>query len=479
MADPLPFSPRISKGTEKSYLLAASTKPPPSAHQPGRQRRVSSLSRFLGHMTHTTPVSKAVWVIAVIELEKNPGITVARRYLKERFMKMARFRSKLVTHRWGGHWEEVAVEDGYHFEVACYGRPASRADVDSVVSQQNAWAFDPNKPLWKVVHIPETEQGKSVIIAVINHAIGDGVALVNVFIGLCEDMGENKDKAAHAGRRKKGPDVGIATRTSMYLWGIYEGITAPFWRHDQSNKLKLKGDASPKKLVASSPDVISLAKIKEIASVVGHNVSVNDVIMAAYVRTLRAFFVEIGDERIVSGKQRVRSQFPINVRSKGEGPTDRDGEPNNRFGFGLITLPMVYENSTDLILKLQARIDKVKINPAPRISLALLPGNLATIPRPVLLKIILDATNMSTCQLSNVPGPQASVSLAGVRVTRFSFYLFSTLGMYVGIASYNGDVACSVNIDASIGVDPHQVVKHWTVEFDKMYEEICGATKVP
>jgi hypothetical protein len=69
--------------------------------------------------------------------------------------------------------------------------------------------------------------------------------------------------------------------------------------------------------------------------------------------------------------------------------------------------------------------------------------------------------------------------MAGVVVCRFSFFLFSTLGCYFGVASYNGEISASVNLDASIGADPKQVVKHWSPEFELMHKEIMALKSGP
>jgi len=478
--DPLPFSPKPeAHRADKEYLRPEPADMAPASkdhetHQLGRKRRMSSMSRLMGHLAYSEPEARPVWCIGVITLEKNPGIAETRRYLKERLLKMPRFRSKLVVHRWGGHFEEVPVDDGYHFEVACYGKRATQDDLNEVVASINTWPFHADKPLWKVIHVPEFIDGTSVIIVCVNHAIGDGVALVNVFVKLCDIEEDLKQRASHTGKRKTGPPVSVATKAKMAVYGTYEAMFATMFRNDYKNALKLQGSPSPKKVVAASPDVIALQRIKDIAAKVGDGVTVNDVLMANYVRTLRAFFVEVGDERVVSGKRAVRSQFPVNVRKRNEGPCNHEGDPNNRFGFGMITLPLDFKDSTELIRRIKHKIDEVKVSPAPRLAYATLPGYMATLPRPVLLKVLLDSVNISTAQLSNVPGPQVGVALAGAHVVRFSFFLFSTLGLYFGVASYNGEVSCSVNMDASIGQDPRQLVKHWGPQFEKMHAEIMG-----
>jgi len=77
--------------------------------------------------------------------------------------------------------------------------------------------------------------------------------------------------------------------------------------------------------------------------------------------------------------------------------------------------------------------------------------------------------------ISNVPGPQVEVRMCGARVTNMSFYLFSLLGTYAGVLSYAGKVTASMNMDASIGVDPADVLKYWGPSFDSIFEEMVGS----
>jgi hypothetical protein len=62
----------------------------------------------------------------------------------------------------------------------------------------------------------------------------------------------------------------------------------------------------------------------------------------------------------------------------------------------------------------------------------------------------VQASNLTTAQLSNVPGPATQVSLGGQKILDLTFSLFTPVGMYFGVLSYNGVVTASVNLDSSL-----------------------------
>ena len=80
--------------------------------------------------------------------------------------------------------------------------------------------------------------------------------------------------------------------------------------------------------------------------------------------------------------------------------------------------------------------------------------------------------NLTTAQLSNVPGPANVISIAGAKVEDISFYLFAPVGLYFGIMSYNGWVSAGVNVDGSTEVAPKMLAKHWKPEFDALKAEV-------
>ena len=76
--------------------------------------------------------------------------------------------------------------------------------------------------------------------------------------------------------------------------------------------------------------------------------------------------------------------------------------------------------------------------------------------------------------LSNVPGPQQLVHVAGIPLDNMEFFLFGAIGVYIGVFSYNGQVSCTANFDTKVGADPHKFADLFPVAFLEIYDGVCS-----
>ena len=105
------------------------------------------------------------------------------------------------------------------------------------------------------------------------------------------------------------------------------------------------------------------------------------------------------------------------------------------------------------------------------------PGRILPVfPTTVAADIAFNAMNIATCTLSNVPGPQEQCHLASVPLTNMEFYLFSGVGLYFGLFSYNGQVSATVNMDKKIGADPQNLVDLFIPAFEEIFQSTCGTS---
>jgi NRPS condensation-like uncharacterized protein len=326
------------------------------------------VSRLIGYISVRKGNPQPTIIVSVMSLDKNPGIDHLRRTLCERVKEMPRFRSRFVFEKKPIHWEEVEVDVGYHFEVYGFGRKVGQDELETLVSSMRTRAWDLRRPLWRVVHVPEMEDGTSKVIIAISHCLGDGISLVNALlfkvIDEAKELSEQNDAAAVA-RRSKKPDLPLGTKVRAYMWGIYAGHTGAFWSQDKPNPLKLVGSPSPEKSVASSKK-IELARIKEVAKKVGHDVTVNDVIMAAFTKTIAMYFRDIAKEDVSKIKKRnMRVQFVVDTRRRKSKATEFQ-DPNNNFALTSFKMPVVdFEETEKLVLEVKRRIDIIKCSPQP------------------------------------------------------------------------------------------------------------------
>jgi len=78
--------------------------------------------------------------------------------------------------------------------------------------------------------------------------------------------------------------------------------------------------------------------------------------------------------------------------------------------------------------------------------------------------------NKATAVMTNVPGPQQPLYLAGRRIEEIMFWVpqSGNIGMGVSILSYNGGVQFGLITDARLVPDPERVIARFRTEFEKL-----------
>lgn len=178
----------------------------------GSTRRASAVTRLFGHYMARTSNPQATLIISVLKLDKDPSATPneMRDVLWERIIKMGKFRSQLVVHRLGGYWKELSMQrmlelrdTGYLWSEVFPEGQATPEDIDSLVSQ--VWQYDAALPLWRVQYCRKAKDGSAYLIFTINHAIGDGMALVATLFGLSDqppDLTKTPNQLAKEARQR-------------------------------------------------------------------------------------------------------------------------------------------------------------------------------------------------------------------------------------------------------------------------------------
>jgi len=111
----------------------------------------------------------------------------------------------------------------------------------------------------------------------------------------------------------------------------------------------------------------------------------------------------------------------------------------------------------------------LKVSSIAPISLGLLEV-MGFLPRPVQQEVLDLLANKATAVMTNVPGPQQPLYLAGQRLEEIMFWVpqSGNIGMGVSILSYNGGVQFGLITDAGLVPDPERVIARFRTEFDKL-----------
>lgn len=436
----------------------------------GKRYRASVVTKILGDLNYES-TAKSTYVVGFLTFKEKLDTEKVIATLKERLFEIPRFRSKYVYGR-RAYFESLSEDQmdyDYHFRIALKDEKPTFDEVAEYVSANIKKNYlDKDKPLWQFTLFPELDDGRGVVVTNISHVIGDGVSQTEVLFRLLDDdVFNSKITSRPKGKRDK-QVVPFLTRSRIFIGGVFNGIFAVFGRPDPQNSLKLKstsGVSEDKRLVFT--EKIPLSRCKEIKSKI-HGSTLNDVFMVHLTMVLRRYYDETGEK-----PRKISASFPINLRKSAKQNFDKYGSPHNIWAYGMMKFNLNYTDEIDLFKRLKKTLDKVKLSPSPVVQQKIGAMISPILPLKVKNKLVLNLANKCTAQLSNVPGPSSQVSVAGHAVDDLTFQLFSPVGLYLGLITYNGTLSCSINADASVA-DPKELAKHWMPAFEDLHAAITS-----
>jgi len=432
--------------------------------------------------------NSGAWVVAVYILEKNPGLEVLRQNVMDKLIsRFGRLRSVMTM---DAKLQRAVFTDvdgefdmNYHMpDISKETENFTRDQLFQYVGDLNSFQYDLTKPLWRYILIPKLADGRAAIISCVNHAVGDGLALIDVAEALYDPIPVDepvKKNIKHQGKKPVVRKLDFLSQLGIFLYGAYFGLTLTFAKPDPPNILRLPDGQKPvgKKCLATA-EPISLDRFKEIKDKM-EGTTINDILMAVMTLTIKALFVEKGSYK---PGERVTAQFPFSTRGVGEGGLDIYGEPHNKISYAFYNFQFEGDR-LDAVWNTKHEIDSIKLSPAPYVMVQNVKVAMALLSDSKMMDLTAKVGNFGTAQLSNVPAPQGQVSTCGgVKIDEMGFFLFSPLSCYLGILTYNNVVNTAFNLDSGLGLDPKDLARHWNNEFDQLYKEVmekAGSGTIP
>jgi len=415
--------------------------------------------------------------------------------IQQRFLTFRRFRQKAVDRTRGAHW--VLDED---FDIRSHVRrtalpgAADRAELESLVSELASTPLDHSRPLWQF-HVVENYVGGSVLIMRIHHCIADGIALVQVFLSLTDPTPESRpsarkpdtwkkrradeamvfqrlldpareglDFATHLGQRliKEGSKMlqnpAVASDYAMEASEIVRELAHSLTLSDDP-VTRFKGRLGTRKQVAWA-EPLPLDEIKAVSKAFG--CTVNDVLIAAVSGALRQYMISAGDRS--EDMQDIRATVPVNLR-----PLEHAQELGNHFGLVFLSLPLSLDSPLERLYAISDRMNELKSSKQAAVTLGFLSA-LGMGPS-VVQKPVLDMLSQkATAVLTNVPGPQQPLYLAGSKMKEMMFWVpqNGNVGLGISILSYNGKVFFGMISDHRLVANPSAIISRFRGEFEKL-----------
>ena len=415
-----------------------------------------------------------------------------RAAIEQRMLGYARFRQVVCQQNGGYAWRDDPDFDlDHHLRRAVLPGAGGQAELERFVADLASTPLNPSRPLWEM-HLVDTSIGGQALVTRIHHSIADGIALVGVLLSMADDSPLPLPRSTRKTARndeahdpfwlamwRPATDAMLnGIRLSTNLWAKYVGlVTNPLQALEYSRlgtaivgeigKLALMPDDSPtrfkgkpgtsKRVAWSAP--ISLPEVKAVGRVLG--CSVNDMLLSAAAGALRGYLADKGDA--VEGVE-IRALVPVNLRR----PQDQ-GQLGNRFGLVALELPVGIENPLARLYATRDRMLALKDSMQAPLTLAIL-GAVGMAPKIAQAKVLDLLASKATAVMTNVPGPQQALYVAGARLRQPLFWVPQSgdIGMGVSILSYDNRVQFGLITDKGLVPDPEQVVARFASEFEKL-----------
>ncbi len=434
-------------------------------------------------------------ITGLLFLDKMPDLNEFCQALEKKFLKYRRFRQLAHQTASGSYWQDDQFFDmaAHVRRVALPGR-ADYMELQDYVSNLASTPLDKHKPLWSF-HVVENYYQGPVIVARIHHCYADGIALIQVLLSMTStsreksldfDTEETKDEEhqklgllkqvinpakkqfAHSLKMiNEATEMGKKLLQDPSL--IEKGVGGSVEMVEELfNALTLsddpetvyKSELCTRKRVAWAQS-LPLDEVKAIAKATG--TTVNDVLISNLAGALREYMIERGDD---PNEKVIRATVPVNLR-----PLKHAKELGNHFGLVFLNLPIFEDNPLKRLSYVHQEMNDLKKSKQALMSLGLL-SVVGLAPQAVQTMLLNQFSKKATAVLTNVPGPQVPLYIAGCKVEKTMFWVpqNGTIGMGISILSYNGQVEFGLIVDKKSVPQPHQVIVRFPEQFAQLKE---------
>lgn len=438
--------------------------------------------------------SNLMMISGVLVFSERVDVARLKSTLTRRFLRFPRFRQRPVQAAGGYQWQtDAAFALAHHVVKIVLPRGAGDVELEALVSDLLSTPLHPAHPLWQF-HLVANYQGGSALILRIHHCYADGIALIQVLLSMTDADREGKTPGLvqQPPTQRDAADDDPLAQLLAPLAGIMKMVTrtgstllekgAELWQ-DPAKAVSLAGQGSAltgeiAKLVLMSEDSatrfkgkpaivkrvawadpIALDEVKAVGKALG--CSVNDVLLSSVAGALRSYLVRRGEA--VDGVM-IRALVPVNLR-----PSEKAYRLGNKFGLVFLDLPIGIENPIERLYAVRANMQALKGSFQPVIALGILAA-MGVGPQLLQEQLLAMLAKNATAVMTNVPGPQQRLYLAGAKIDKLMFWVPQSgdIGVGVSIITYAGDVQFGLVTDRALCPDPERVIARFAPEFEKL-----------
>lgn len=334
--------------------------------------------------------------------------------------------------------------------------PDTKEKLQDYVGRLASQPLPNDRSPWRLLFVPRFGDGGSAIISRIHHVMGDGIGLVGVLFSLMDTSPTGGQLVPTVVDRGGKPPNKLALGATAALAGPAILAKKALWRKDRSG---MHGPTlGGEKRVAWTPP-IPVERVKTLKNHFG--CTLNDVLVSCVAGAFRRY----SERHDGDAMAQLQVSMPVNVRSASEPPS-----MGNKFAAVLLSLPVDLEDPLERLAETKRRMDRLKRSVEPFSTYGIVKVTLATLPFAVSRRLLDFYADKCSCVLSNVPGPQEALYLAGRRLRAMLFWVpqRSEIGIGISILSFAGELRLGVLADTVLVPDPSELVAAFEAELDTL-----------
>lgn len=405
-----------------------------------------------------TPTNPMV-ITTVLVFDEPFSLAEVRAWVYERLLPHPRFRQRPVASRLplgAPSWEDDPLFDlDSHLHRTALPAPGGEAELQALVGDLMSTSLDRARPLWQAFLV-EGYRGGSAIVARVHHAVGDGVSLVELLLGMSLEGPAAAPPRVGLDAEGSASPLDLAKHAAGQAATLGRLLMLPADPHTP-----LRGELGVRKGVAWSRPV-SVDDVKAIGR--AHGAKLNDVLVACCTAALRDYLDARG--ALPPEGEELRALVPIFLRFRSE-----SGELGNHFGLVFVPLPIGLADPVERLRECKRRLDAIKASDEARVALALL-GAMGVASAELEHIGVEVFSRKASLLITNVPGPRERITLAGKPLAGLLVWapVSGRIGVGLSLLSYGGSVTLGVSADKLRVPDPSAIVAAFEDELARLLD---------
>jgi len=408
-------------------------------------------------------------VSAVLMFDSPPEAEELKRIIVEKLPRYKRFASVPVPNSTGlgMTWEERDISPDSHVFVHDAN---NRAGVRKIINEICLSPLrDPDLPRWEA-HLIRNSNGRSALIARVDHCIGDGVSFASAFLDLTTQLDGSVPEPPAGFKRREKSFLPSLTRLASLGRAVGEVVALPFSGRDTPTPFRPDlplGATGTERVILTVPD-LSLEMVKAMKNNAG--VTVNDILLSAFSGAVKRYLDTVDDRPSVALPARhMRALLPVAFpRRTPEGERRYTDGVKNLWSFASIPLA-VSPTSTRLerLKDTHEATTALKNSPAVFVQKIIQDSFYHFLPQFLSRHLCADLMSKHSICFSNVPGPQKPLAVAGKEIVAVEA-IFPNVLPQINLFSYNGRIYGNMILDSVAIPSPNLVSEFFEEEIYRL-----------